>query len=172
MFKKILIIFLLASALLPAQEKKPKKEAKPILHEVSNKDVVQGTYPAAAKVEKVNDYWYKIIDQNNKIIGFAMSSLPYCLTVKGYNNTTPVMILTDKKWIIQKVALLTNWETLGYVKKLEKKGFFELWVGRSLKEARSVQIDGYTGATCTAVAVSKNVDFLLTNGIKNLPRTN
>ena len=99
-----------------------------------------------------------------------MSSLPYCLTVKGYNNTTPIMILTDKKWVIQKVALLTNWETLGYVKKLQKKGFFDLWVGKSLKEAKSVQIDGYTGATCTAVAVSKNVDFLLSNGTKVLPK--
>lgn len=170
MFKKVLIAALILCGAMAAQEKKPKKEAKPVLHEVSNKDVVQSIYPEAAKVEKVNDYWYKIIDQNNKIIGFAMSSLPYCQTIKGYNNLTPIMVLTDKKWVIQKVALLTHWETLGYVKKLEKKGFFNLWVGKSLKEAKSVKIDGYTGATCTAVAVSKNMDFLLANGSKALPK--
>jgi hypothetical protein len=82
MYKKLLIAFLLASAVLVAQGKKPKKEAKPVFHEVSNKDVVQSVYPDAAKVEKVNDYWYRIIDQNNKVLGFAMSSLPYCLDVK------------------------------------------------------------------------------------------
>jgi Na+-translocating ferredoxin:NAD+ oxidoreductase RnfG subunit len=80
------------------------------------------------------------------------------------------MILTDNKGVIQKVALLTNWETLGYVNKLEKRGFFDLWNGKTLKDAKAVKIDGYTGATCTATAVSKNVDFLLNTGSKKLPK--
>jgi Na+-translocating ferredoxin:NAD+ oxidoreductase RnfG subunit len=80
------------------------------------------------------------------------------------------MILTDKKGVIQKVALLSNWETLSYVRKLEKKGFFDLWVGKPLKEAKMVKVDGYTGATLTATAVSKNVDFLLNTGSKKLPK--
>lgn len=170
MFRKILIaLIIISNAILADNVRKP-KEPVPVLHEVSNKDVVQSVYPNAAKVEKVNDYWYKILDNNNKAIGFAMSSLPYCKNVKGYNNTTPVMILTDEKWVIKKVCILTHWETLGYVRKLEKKGFFDLWVGKTLKEAKTVRPDGYTGATCTAIAVSKNVDFLLNNGVKILPK--
>ena len=167
--KKILIFIALFSSMLYAQVE-PKKKPIPVLHEVSNKDVVQSVFPEAVKVDKFNDYWFKILDSQSKVLGFAMSSMPYCKEVIGYNNTTPIMIITDKKFIIQKTALLTNWETLGYVKKLEKKGFFDLWKGKKLDEAAKVQLDAYTGATVTAKAVGKNVEFLLANGSKKLPK--
>lgn len=168
MNKRFLIVFLAFSFVLNAQQR-GKKEV-PVLHEVSNKDVVQSVYPDAVKVEKVNDFWFRILNEKNKVIGFAMASTPYCKDVIGYNNTTPVMIITDKSWKIQKVSILTHWETLGYVKKLERNGYFNLWVGKTLKEAKKVQPDGYTGATCTALAVSKNITFLLENGAKVLPK--
>lgn len=166
--KKILLLVVFSCTLLYSQE--TKKKPIPVLHEVSNKDLVQSVFPNAVKVDKYNDFWFKILDNKGKVLGFAMSSLPYCKDVLGYNNTTPVMIITDKKMVIQKTALLTNWETLGYVKKLENKGFFELWKGKKLKEASNVKLDAYTGATLTAKAVKTNIDFLLTNGIKKLPK--
>lgn len=149
---------------------KVEKKPIPVLHEVSNKEVVQSIYPNAAKVDKLNDYWFKVIDDKNKVLGFAMSSMPFCQDVIGYNNTTPVMIITDNKWVVKKVALLTNWETLGYVKKLEKKGFFDLWNDKSIKDAKKVELDAFTGATCTAKAVMKNVQFLLDKGATNKPK--
>lgn len=166
MFKKILIVLLFISTVVAAQGNK----AKPVLHEISNKEIVQSVYPNAAKVEKVNAYWFKVLDSNNKSIGYAMSSANFCNNIIGYNNTTPVMILTDNKWVIKKVAILSNCETLSYVSRLEKKGFFNLWDGKTLKEAKTVRPDGYTGATCTAIAVSKNIDFLLNKGVKVLPK--
>jgi Na+-translocating ferredoxin:NAD+ oxidoreductase RnfG subunit len=167
MLKKVLIALLFCSSAAWAQQ--PQKQA-PVLHEISNKDVVQSIYPNAAKVEKVNDYWFKVIGNDKKTIGFAMTSSNFCKDVKGYNDATPVMILTDPNFVIKKVALLSNYETLGYVRKLEKNGFFNQWNGKKLKEAKAVQIDGFTGATYTAKAVSKNVDFLLKNGVKKLPK--
>jgi len=95
--------------------------------------------------------------------------MPFCKDVIGYNNTTPVMIITDHKWIVKKVALLTNWESLVYVKKLEEKGFFDLWNNKNLKEAQKVELDAYTGATTTAKAIMKNLQFLLVNGTMNKP---
>lgn len=169
MFKKLLIVFVLVSSSVLAQEKEKTKEI-PVFHEVSNKDVVLSVYPDAIKVEKVNTYWFKILDKDNKIIGFAMSSMNFCKTAKGYNDLTPVMIITDKDWVIQKVAILSNWETPGYIRRLDRKGFFKLWVGKTLTEAKNVQIDGYTGATCTAKAVGINVTFLLDKGMKVLPK--
>jgi hypothetical protein len=171
MFRNLLIVLILVSSTVFGQEKaRDGKENKPVLRKVSNKDVVQSIYPKAAKVEKVNDYWFRVLNGENKTIGFAMSSASFCKDIKGYNDVTPVMILTDKNWVIKKVALLSNWESVGFVRKLEKKGFFNLWVGKTLKEAKTVQVDGYTGATFTAKAVSKNVDFLLKNGSKKLPK--
>lgn len=165
--KNGVILALMMSVVAFAQ--KVEKKPIPVLHEVSNREVVQSVFPNATKVDKVNDYWFKILDDKAKIIGFAMSSMPYCKDVIGYNNTTPVMIITDSKYVVKKVAILTNWETLGYVKKLEKKGFFDLWKDKTIKEAQTVELDGYTGATKTAKAVGKNVDFLLSNGSKKLP---
>ncbi len=171
MNKRFLIVFLVFSFMLNAQKNvKQGKEEIPVLHEVSNKDVVQSVYPDAVKVEKVNDFWFRLLNEKSKVIGFAMASTPFCKDVVGYNNTTPVMIITDKSWKIQKVSILTHWETLRYVRKLEKNGYFNLWVGKTLKEAMKVKPDGYTGATCTALAVSKNVSFLLENGEKVLPK--
>jgi electron transport complex protein RnfG len=170
MYRRLFLGMLLVGTVAFAQESQRGKDKNPVLHEVSNKEVVQSVYPDAVKVEKVNDYWYRIVNDKNKTIGFAMSSAPYCKDVKGYNDLTPVMILVDKNKTIKKVALLSNWETQRFVAKLEKKGFFELWVGKTLKEAKTVEVDARTGATYTAEAVSKNVEFLLNTAVKKLPR--
>ena len=171
MFKGILIMLVLISSSIFGQERaRDGRDSKPVFREVSNKEVVQSVYQDAAKVEKVNNYWFRILNSDNKTIGFAMSSATFCPNVKGYNDVTPVMILTDRNWVIKKVALLSNSETLGFVRKLERKGFFDSWVGKTLKEAKTVHVDAHTGATFTALAVSKNVDFLLKNGITKLPK--
>lgn len=167
--RKFLLAVALIGSLLYAQEE-PKKKTPPVLHEVSNKDVVQSVFPDAAKVDKYNEFWFKILDGKGKILGFAMSSMPFCKDVIGYNNTTPIMIITDKKLVIKKTALLTNCETMGYVRKLEKKGFFDLWNGKKITEASKIQLDACSGATITAKAVMKNVNFLLENGGKKLPK--
>ncbi|MEI8271141.1 MAG: FMN-binding protein [Paludibacter sp.] len=173
-FNAILLLLVLFAGGVFGQENEenvPKEKRKPpVFHEVSNKDVVTSVFSDAVKVDKVNDYWYCILNNDGKPLGFAMSSVPFCKNVKGYNDLTPVMIITDKNWVIQKVALLSNWETLSYIRKLTKKGFFDLWVGKTLKEAKSVKPDGFTGATLTVVAVTKNVDFMLSKGASKLPK--
>lgn len=168
-YRILLTLFSIFSATtLLAQQKK--EEPKPVFREVSNKEVVQSVFPGAAKVEKENEYWFRVLDANNKVVGYAMSSAPFCQDIKGYYNSTPVLIVTDSNLVIKKIAMLSNWESAGYVRKLEKKGFFEMWNDKTIKDARTVQADGYTGATITARAVSKNIDFLLDNGLKNLPK--
>lgn len=170
MCKKILVLLFVVQAAIAQEMPRRGKERNPVLHEVSNKDIVQSVYPEAAKVDKVNDFWYKILNAQNKTMGFAMTSSSYCQDVKGYNGVTPVMIITDNKWVIKKAAILSNWETPRFVAKLENMGFFNQWVGKKLKDARKVQVDARTGATFTATAVSKNVDFLLANATKVLPK--
>lgn len=143
-----------------------------VYHEVKNKEVVQSVFPKAEKIEKDNTYWFRILDSNKNLLGYAMSSMPYCKDVIGYSDNTPVMIITDTKLKILKVALLSNWETASYVQKLDTKGFFKLWENKTVKQAQKVQIDGYTGATMTARAVDKNVHYLLDNALSNLPTKN
>jgi electron transport complex protein RnfG len=167
--RRFVVLLTIFSCVFVFSQNKGKKQP-PVFTEVSNKEVVQSVFPEAVKVDKVNDYWYKVVDSKNKVLGYAMSSMPYCKEIIGYNNTTPVMIITDTKCVIKKVVLLSHWETLGYVRKLGNKGFFNLWDEKTLKEAAKVQLDAYTGATMTAKAVMKNVSFLLENGTSKRPK--
>jgi electron transport complex protein RnfG len=167
--KHFFLVATLAFCILVSAQNKGRKQV-PVLTEVSNKEIVQSIFPNSAKVDKLNEYWFKVVDDKSKVLGYAMSSVPFCKEVIGYNNTTPVMIITNSKGVIQKVSLLTHWETIGYVLKLERMGFFNLWNGKSLKDAKNVELDAYTGATLTAKAVLKNVQYLLDKGAVNKPK--
>jgi len=141
-----------------------------VLHQVSNKDVVQSVFPEAVKVSKINDYWFSVVDSKGKTLGYALSSEHFCENIIGYQAQTPVLIITSKKLIIKKVALLSHHETPGYVQILDRNGFFRLWDEKSIVEAEAVKIDAYSGATMTAKAVNENVKFLLEKGYKTKPR--
>lgn len=145
------------------------KGHRPTLNQVSNKELVQSIYPEADKVTELNNYWYKIVNKQSKTIGYAITSRKYCDHIIGYNNTTPIMIITDKNMIIRKVALLSNYETPSYVKRLEDNGFFKLWNGLKLDRASNIELDGFTGATMTADAVAENLKYLIENAKKKLP---
>jgi len=163
-YMAVMLVFTIA-----AQPKNTKK-AEPVLTQISNKDVVQSVFPEATKVEKVDNYWFRIVDDKKKTYGYAMTTTDFCKDVMGYNNTTPIMVVTDKKFVIKKVALLTHWETAGYIRKLDKMGFFNTWDELKLAEATKIKADAYTGATKTAKAIEKNFYFLVENGGKKLPK--
>ena len=163
----VLITLLFISSIVTAQHR---QRSPPVLREISNQTIVLSVFPDAVNVETYNSYWYKIKNSSDKTLGFAMSSTDFCKEVKGRNGHTPVLIVTDKSFIIKKVALLSNYETLSYANLLEKNGFFNSWVGNKITKAKSVSVDGYTGATITANSVRKHMDFLLAEGIKKLPK--
>ena len=167
MYFRFILVLLAFSTLTFAQ--RGRRNAEPVIHEISNKAVVQSIYPDAVKVEKVNEFWYQILNNENKVIGYAMNSQTVCAGIKGYKGMTPVMVMTDKKGKIQKVALLTHCETLSYVRLLENSGFFSQWNAESLKEAALITLDAYSGATETALAVEKHVRFLLEKGANSFP---
>lgn len=169
MQKFLLIPVLLTLTISVSSQRRHKKELAPVLTQVSNKEIVQSVFPQATKVEKINEFWFKIVDNKNKLYGYAMNSVTYCKDIIGYNNVTPVMIVTDKKFVIKKVALLSHYETIGYIRRMMQAGFFNSWNEVSLREAVKIQPDGWSGATMTADAVKKNVDFLVMNGLKVLP---
>lgn len=145
------------------------KEVKPVYKEVSGLEVIQTVYPSAVAVEKVNNVWFKIVDSGKKILGYTLSSKPYSEGIKGYHNTTPVIIVLDPQKVIQKIALLSNWETAGYIRKLEKQNYFNSWNGLKFNEAASkkASADSYTGATISANAITKNIEIVLKKAAEN-----
>lgn len=162
---ELILLLLFITVLSTAQGRRNRM----VLHQVSNKEVVTEVFPTAIKVEEINDYWYKVLDVKQKTIGYAMTSREYCNQIIGYNNATPVMIITDKNFIIKKVALLSHYETPSYIQMLTDQGFFNSWNGKRIQKAGAIKPDAYTGATRTALAVIENVKYLSLNGSKKLP---
>jgi Na+-translocating ferredoxin:NAD+ oxidoreductase RnfG subunit len=140
-----------------------------VLNEVSGLEVVQSIYPEAVAVEKGKEVWFKVVGADKKVLGYCLSSKPYSDTIIGYNNITPVIVVTDKRKVIKKVAILSNWETPFFLKKLEKQLYFNTWDGLKIEEAhkRRANVDSYSGATLSARALSKNMEIILDKALIN-----
>lgn len=145
------------------------KKETPIFKQVAGLDVIKSIYPEAIAVEKVNNVWFKILDAGKNMLGYTLSSKAYSDGIIGYHDVTPVIVITDKDKVIKKVALLSNWESTAYIRKLERQTFFNTWNGVKVAEAASKKptVDSYTGATYTASAIKKNMDKVISAANSN-----
>lgn len=85
--------------------------------------------------------------------------------VVGYEGPTPlkVYIKSDK---IQKIEFLENQETPRYWKKMV--AFIEhKWDGMKVKDVKTANVDGCTGATYSSDAVKANVNLAVEYYLKN-----
>lgn len=85
--------------------------------------------------------------------------------VKGYNGPTPLKVYI-KSGKIEKVEFLENEETPKYwracVDHIKNK-----WDGMTVKDAKTKEVDGRTGATYSSDAVKKNVKLAVEYYEKN-----
>lgn len=75
--------------------------------------------------------------------------------VIGYEGPTPLKVYI-KKNKIEKIEYLPNQETPKYWNAV-KKHFQDTWTGKTVKEAKAMQVDGRTGATFSSDAVKENL---------------
>ena len=59
----VFIPFLFFALVLNAQPGRNRS----VLHQVSNKDLVQSVFPEAVKVSKINDYWFSVVDSKGML---------------------------------------------------------------------------------------------------------
>lgn len=160
----LLYLFLLAQFINPlySQHKGNGKEI-PVLKEISGFQEVKKIFPQAQELAQINDVWHKIIDNKKQTLGYCISSKPYSEGIQGYHAATPVLIIMDNEKIIQRVTLLSHYETQSYVEKLKQNNFFASWEGKTIKDAMNVKAspDSYSGATITSVSIRRNIDIIL-----------
>ena len=75
--------------------------------------------------------------------------------VIGYAGPTPLKVYIKKNQI-EKIEYLPNQETPKYWNAV-KKHFQDTWNGKKVKEAKTMQVDGRTGATFSSNALKENV---------------
>ncbi|MFI3288302.1 MAG: 4Fe-4S binding protein [Rikenellaceae bacterium] len=78
----------------------------------------------------------------------------------GYAGKVPVFIELHEDGTVDTVGLGDNYETIAYVRKLSRRGFFDSWDGMTLSEVAVADVDAVSGVTFTARAVIENVKKL------------
>ncbi|MFA6831650.1 MAG: 4Fe-4S binding protein [Bacteroidaceae bacterium] len=78
----------------------------------------------------------------------------------GYAGNTPLFVLTKDLQIIQ-VVCGPNSESLGFLRKVQRKGLFNQWNGKTFTQADELHVDGVSGATFTSKAVIGNMEALI-----------
>ena len=109
-------------------------------------------------------------DKNPKVMTkekgtYVVNTTEIAKDVEGYNGPTPLKVYI-KNGKIEKIEYLSNDETPKYwnavVKHMEGK-----WDGKTVKEAKTMKVDGRTGATYSSDAVKENVKRALDYYEKN-----
>lgn len=81
--------------------------------------------------------------------------------VRGFNGTTPVEIdVVDGR--ITGIKALPNRETPRFFERVTQSGLLDKLNGKTLEEAKSIQLDAVSGATYSSNAVIENVRLGLT----------
>jgi para-nitrobenzyl esterase len=83
--------------------------------------------------------------------------------VRGHNGPTPVAI-TVVKGVITNIEALPNREGPRYLQMINDAGFFTRLNGKTLEEAKAVELDAVAGATVSSKAYIENIKLGLEDG--------
>lgn len=114
------------------------------------------TLMSAGKVKKA------MVKENG---AFVVNTTEIAKDVVGYQSTTPLKVYIRKNKI-EKIEFLQNSETPKYFT-AAKKHLQDAWNGKTVKEAKTMKVDGRTGATFSSDAIKENVKRALDYYEKN-----
>jgi Na+-translocating ferredoxin:NAD+ oxidoreductase RnfG subunit len=122
----------------------------------------QNIFKNAAVIKKQKQA-FRIFDSENNPIGYILHSEMYSPEVYGYNGKVPLLIAVDQNNTIKEIRMLPNRETGDFVEILRKKNYLNSWDNKHPREALQMEVDAISGATETALAISKNVHIALSH---------
>lgn len=96
---------------------------------------------------------------------YVVNTTEIAKDVLGYQGTTPLKVYIRKNKV-EKIEFLQNSETPKYFT-AAKKHLQHAWDGKTVKEAKTMKVDGRTGATFSSDAIKENVKRALDYYEKN-----
>ena len=109
-------------------------------------------FPEAQHLEYLADDEAMVLASDRRKLGRLLHSQPSTRHIIGYASWLPIVIGIDNDNRIAGLFLQKNSETPGFVKRLEKEGFFASWNGVIASEALSLPVDAVSRATMTSRA--------------------
>lgn len=115
-------------------------------------------FPAAASTRLARDGgWTVVYDGNAQRLGAVVSSSPEMDAILGYAGPVPVLIGVNPSGLVERIVLLDNRETPGFVRRVERAGFLEQWAGLSVAQAAALEVDAVSMATLTSSAIAQSI---------------
>ncbi len=115
---------------------------------------------AYVRHDTVRDQYDVFNSDNNKLFSVLLTS-PYCDDIRAWGGRLPFAILIDNDDKIKQLYLLPHSETPSWIEGLENIGFFDIWNGLSIPEARELKVDAVSGSTLTSDAVIRSINTRL-----------
>jgi len=89
-------------------------------------------------------------------IGRVLNTSPFGDRYIAYGGKLPFIIGINNSDKIEGISLLRNFETPGYIRRLDRRKFFDSWNGIPFQEVLTMEVEAISGATLTTDAVIKS----------------
>ncbi len=121
-------------------------------------EMVRRIFPEAAGVRLAGaGGWTLAYGPDGRRLGAVVCTSPDMDAVTGYAGPVPVLIGVDPEGIIAGLLLLENHETSGFVRRVDRAGFLNHWLGLPLAEAKQLEVDAVSMATLTSTAIARSI---------------
>lgn len=115
----------------------------------------------AKKLDVISNDRAHFLNAKGELVGHLLSTSPMADDIIGYASSVPVMIAIDSNNTIEAVKLLANSESRGFIRKINRKSFFNSWDKMSVVDALNADVDVVSGASMTTGAVKEGVNLRL-----------
>lgn len=117
--------------------------------------------PGASSIKILDKDEAMVSDASGKNLGRLLHTQPLARQVTGYASWLPIVIGIDRDQKITGLILQKNDETPGFIKRLDKLGFFNSWNGQNASDAVLLNVDAVSRATMTSHATIESVRLRL-----------
>ena len=128
-------------------------------------DALLSLFPSAARLsDSVTERGGQmVLDQDGKLLGYAVQSAPQSDRVVGFSGSTNVLIGFDAQERVVVVRILHSRDTREHVAHVERhEQFLATWNGLSWDEAARIpKVDAVSGATLTSLAIVEGLTLRL-----------
>lgn len=119
-------------------------------------DSIRKYFPRYTGLERISPVEYDV-KEGEKEVGKLILTTPVADDLIGYAGPVPLFLAVSDEGIVSGLTLLENNESRGFVRRLERRGFFDSWNGKRIEEVGKMEVEAVSGATLTSEAVRMGV---------------
>lgn len=139
------------------EEKKISNDSKEEKKEVRiPEESIRKYFPHYTELKRSSPVEYDV-KEGEKGVGKLILTTPIADDLIGYAGPVPLFLAVSDENIVLGLTLLENNESRGFVRRLEKRGFWDSWNGKRIEEVGKMEVEAVSGATLTSDAVRMGI---------------